>query len=286
MEVADEDGLYNPTSILNVTGILDAGNISSVQTFNDGDEYNVSEVNGTPGFDIRFNFTGVPDSVSVHLNIYVVYEGLLTHDVTIDVWNVTSGAWVSLASDIDAGTDYAWVNNSYAGLYRDLAVGELIQCRIYHSSAGNVNHDISIDYIEMRVDRCPCGQVYSVNMLGGLNVTQIVNFSYNVTIPTGAGCIACVQFSQDSATWVDSGGVAQWELLQDGEHTILLTGLDWAGNFYYRVYMHKNATGVSPTLDYVQVCYNTIEGYGWNILMFPMIAVFILIAIVYMRKRW
>lgn len=127
------------------------------------------------------------------------------------------------------------------------------------------------------------GAVWSENMLRDLNATQIVYLRYNITIPAGAW--ARIQFSQNNVTWVNSDGIAQWENMTDGEHTILLIGLNWGGNFYYRVAMHKTGGGVSPSLDYVQVCFKTTEGYGWNILMFPMIAVFILIAVVYVRKR-
>ncbi|MHA1215799.1 MAG: hypothetical protein ACTSPX_00540, partial [Candidatus Thorarchaeota archaeon] len=53
VEVVDTITSFTPSSILNITGILDSGNITSVQYTDDGDEYNVSEVNGSPGFDIR-----------------------------------------------------------------------------------------------------------------------------------------------------------------------------------------------------------------------------------------
>jgi len=138
------------------------------------------------------------------------------------------------------------------------------------------------------VDNQPCGQVWSENILTGLNVTQIVFFRYNITIPPGAGCGAYVQFSQDNATWVSSNGIAEWECLTSGDNKIPLTGLDWAGNFYYRINMCENATGASPELDLVQVCYSTTPpgAGGWNIVMWPMIgAVVIYLAFMIMRRR-
>jgi len=124
-------------------------------------------------------------------------------------------------------------------------------------------------------------------MLVDLNVTQIVQFRYNITIPTTGGAFGKMQFSRDNATWVDSGGVAQWEQMADGDNTVLLTGLDWAGNFYYRIWIQKDVNGTSPTLDLVQVCYSTIPEGGWNVLVIVgMVAVAAVLSIAGMKKRW
>ncbi len=131
------------------------------------------------------------------------------------------------------------------------------------------------------------GQVWSTNMLDDLNVTQIVYFRYNLTMPGGAGAWAIMQFSQDNATWVDSGGIAQWEDMTDGDNTILLTGLDWAGNFYYRIWMQEDDGDASPELDLAQVCYSTIPAGGgpWNFITIITMILVMFGVLVVMRSR-
>jgi len=128
VEVVDTITSFTPSSILNITGILDSGNITSVQYTDDGDEYNVSEVNGSPGFDIRFNFTTVPPAVGFQLNMLISYTGGKSRPADVDVWNYTTTSWETLITGVAAdGDKYYWVNNSAVGLYKDVSLGGLIQ---------------------------------------------------------------------------------------------------------------------------------------------------------------
>jgi len=278
--------LDTPDVILNVIGVLDAGNLASVQVL-DGSLYNVSEVVGVPGYDIRFNFTGLTGAyTNVNITYYLWYNGGAGHTVVSQSWNYTSGAWVNCGT-ITEGAGLGWFNFTHIGGGSDLIQDGIKMNRIYHTSSGSPVHDIYIDYIGLELDICPCGQVWSMNMLEDLNVTQIVQFRYNITIPTAGGAFGMMQFSQDNTTWVNSGGVVQWEAMIDGDNTVLLTGLDWAGNFYYRIGMQKDINGTSPTLDLVQVCYSTIPEGGWNVLVIVgMVAVAAVLSIAGMKKRW
>ena len=287
VDIVHDPGMHTPDGILTIVGTLDAGDLAAVQTFG-GPKYNVSEANGTPGFDIRFNFTGLTERyTNIHCGIYVWYGGNSGHTVEVQAWNYTSGTW-GICDTITDGVAFAWFNSTHLGVGSDLVSGGILRGRIYHVSPGNINHDIYIDYIELTADVNPSGQVWSTNMLVGLNVTNIVRFRYDITIPVGGGAYGRVQFSQDNATWVDSGGIAQWEDMTDGDHTILLTGLGWAGNFYYRVEMYKDIAGTSPTLDLVQVCYSTIAagGSGWNfIVVVTIILTALAVVIIFNRRR-
>jgi len=98
-----------------------------------------------------------------------------------------------------------------------------------------------------------------------------------------------VQFSQDNATWVNSDGIAQWMQLNNGSHSILLTGLDWVGNFYYRTnFTRGDGVWVSPQIEMVAVCYSTVPaGGGWNILTIAvLVASASVLSIAGLKKRW
>lgn len=277
-----------PDDISVVVGTLDDGNIASVQGFDDGDTYNVSEVVGTPGYDIQFNFTGLTDTyTNVNCSFYLWYSGGAGDTVEMQTWNYTGSAWITCGT-ITEGADFGWFNFSRLGAGPDIIDGGILMGRILHTSSGKIAHDIYIDYIELNLDVCPCGQVWSENMLEDLNVTQIVQFRYSITIPTAGDAFGKMQFSQDNATWVGSGGIEAWEDMTDGDNTVLLTGLDWSGNFYYRIWMQKDVNGTSPTLDLVQVCYSTTPaGGGWNVLVIAtLVAVTAVLGIAGMKKRW
>ncbi len=287
VDVIHEPALDIPDGILTLVGTLDSGNLASVQTFDDADSYNVSEVVGSPSYDIRFNFTGLTDEyTNVNCSIYVWYSGGAGHTVEVHTWNYTSGTWI-VCGEITEAADFGWFNFSRMGAGGDIVRGGILRGRIVHTSSGNINHDIFIDYIEARLDICPCGQVYSENMLEDLNATAIVYFRYNITITPYREAFARVRFSQDNTTWVDSDGIAQWEEMVTGDNSILLTGLDWAGNFYYRIWMHKDVNGTSPTLDLAQVCYSTIPAGpgGWNIVMVPLVGGGVLVILFAFTRR-
>ncbi|GAH43175.1 unnamed protein product, partial [marine sediment metagenome] len=94
----DEEGCYshefNASSITVIVGTLNDGNLAS--TFSvDGDWYNVSEINDTPGLDVRVNFTGIcEDIICGGLDIYHTYTGHSHHEVCIGFYNFNSSTWI------------------------------------------------------------------------------------------------------------------------------------------------------------------------------------------------
>jgi hypothetical protein len=142
---------YNLTVIGVTTGTLDSGNLASTQ-FIDGNMYNVSEVAGVPGMMISANITGVNASaISVWINIYYLYDGNLNHDFDIEVWNFTSGAWIEDSHLVD-GIAMGWVNSTIYGLRvpNDFIESGEVRIRLDHESAGNINHDLFIDYFRVQ----------------------------------------------------------------------------------------------------------------------------------------
>jgi hypothetical protein len=142
---------YNLTEIGVTVGTLDAGNLASTY-FIDGNMFNVSEVVGAPGMQISANVTGIDSNAeSVWVLIYALYDGNLNHDFDIEVWNFTGSAWVEDDHILD-GVALSWTNSTiYAIRIPDefLSGGE-IRIRLDHETAGNINHDLYIDYFRVQ----------------------------------------------------------------------------------------------------------------------------------------
>lgn len=132
---------YSANSISTVTG-TPTGSVSDVQTKNDSNTYDVDEVAGVPGFDTRITYTGVDHFNSI--KTHVQYNGSLSHVVNLQLWNVDTTTWDTIAvvpvsvalqdlivQDIDH-TDY-------------IDSGTVI-LRFYHATTGNAAHDLIIDY--------------------------------------------------------------------------------------------------------------------------------------------
>jgi len=125
------------------------------------------------------------------------------------------------------------------------------------------------------------GYLYSINLLSDLNASQIQSFGYNCSI-VGAESLRC-EFSQDNATWYNSGGILDWEDMSDGENNINLMGLRWGGNFYYRIQFNRGST---PELYDIAVSYGIGEP-GWSILMVPIVffSVLTIVMVDWRRRR-
>ncbi|MHA2344847.1 MAG: hypothetical protein ACXADW_23610, partial [Candidatus Hodarchaeales archaeon] len=127
------------------------GNLASTY-FVDGNMFNVSEVVGVPGMQISVNFTLVdPDAESLWVLIYALYDGNLNHDFDIEVWNFTAGAWVEDDHILD-GVVLSWINSTIYAIRipNEFLSGGEVRVRLDHESAGNVNHDLFIDYIRLQ----------------------------------------------------------------------------------------------------------------------------------------
>lgn len=128
-----------PTTIVTGTGTVDAGNVVSTRVFNDGDHYNISEVVGTPGFQIFMNFSNFTSIQQ--LKLVHSYDGNLAHIIDIEAWNGT--AWVNIGNFSDMG---GFENDTFFLDSSTYNVSGNISVRLTHSSPGNINHDYSLDY--------------------------------------------------------------------------------------------------------------------------------------------
>ena len=142
---------YNLTAINVSTGIHDDGFLNSTY-FIDGDTYNCSEVVGVPGYVVDFNVTGIDTrAISLWLVNYVYYDGSASHEVNVEVWNFTSSAFVEIG-EIPDQMGFEWQNFTVYGLRIPNefvnSTGALVG-RFYHADAGNINHDIFWDRINV-----------------------------------------------------------------------------------------------------------------------------------------
>ena len=142
---------YNFTSIATITGTNASvgGNWLNQTYWLDSYQYNVTEVVGAPGYDIRFNITGLPTGlICLQLVGFMAYDGSAGHTFNVQAYNYTSSAWV-IVSDIP-DTSKTWINGTIDCDSDDFIQGGLFQGRYYHTSPGNVNHHFCLDYGKLR----------------------------------------------------------------------------------------------------------------------------------------
>ena len=140
---------YNFTSIVTVVGDNVTGFLNSTY-FKDGDFYSVTEVTGAPGYDIRFNVTGLPDNlICLCLDLFMYYDGSGGHTFQIEVWNFTDSNWDFIEDIPDECC--RWFNNTLECIPDDYVQNGTLVGRLYHPSPGNVNHVWGLDYGKLRV---------------------------------------------------------------------------------------------------------------------------------------
>ncbi|UCE38149.1 MAG: Ig-like domain-containing protein [Thermoplasmata archaeon] len=98
------------------------------------------------------------------------------------------------------------------------------------------------------------GEFTSKNLLAGKASYSITNFSCEISIPSGTN--ARVQFSKNSISWYDSGGIpGQWDVLSDGINLIDLLSLDWNGSYFYYRVEFASTSDLFPILHNITLSY-------------------------------
>lgn len=144
---------YNLTSINVNIGTHDAGNLASTFVV-DGDTYDISETVGAPAWLISFNWTNVDiNANSMWVVLYSFYSGNQKHDIDLQLYNFTSSNWADIEHIPDMA-GYEWTN---ASIYDLRIPNDFINStgavlgRIIHVAAGNINHDILIDFLRLHI---------------------------------------------------------------------------------------------------------------------------------------
>ena len=154
---------YNVSSIDVLVGDYVHGNLTSTK-FVDGKTYLVNEVMTMPGWDIRFNFTDVPEnSTSLSVRSFDEYIGNPAHDAHMEAYHFDNGTWVDIVEYPEGS--FVWRNHS-------LSLGGFIQedtgnvwIRMVHHIQGVPGHTLDVDYIKLRAF-VPTGGTINVDAWG------------------------------------------------------------------------------------------------------------------------
>lgn len=146
--------IYTAQTIDLTNGVYVSGDVTSIQNFNDGQSYALTDgSHAGPAWIVDATFTGVTSFNQVDLNIsYTVSSG---HTIFIQLYNNTTEGWDNIGS--------------YNGLsgYTQFQLGVIsgtsyinsgtVLVRLYHNNTGNPAHQTFIDYIAV-VDSIAGGQ--------------------------------------------------------------------------------------------------------------------------------
>lgn len=135
-----------PDSLTLVAG-TSTDNINDVLVAFDGNVYNLNEAAGAPGFDLRFNFSGLTHFVEVFSRFY--YAGSATHGCRIQLYNYNTTNWDTFLTVIGNGIDYTIREADIIAdtNYIDGSGNAIL--RFYHTEVGNPAHDVYIDYVAL-----------------------------------------------------------------------------------------------------------------------------------------
>ncbi len=139
---------YNVSDIHVIKGTYVSGDLTSLE-FDDVDYYLVNEDIGIEGFDVRFNFTNIPNNtISLSHRILCEYEGNPAHDVNIEVFNFTNDMWVNSIHVPEHSL--RWDNNSMSLNSIDFNNDGDVWLRIVHYTSGVETHYLNVDYFQLK----------------------------------------------------------------------------------------------------------------------------------------
>ena len=137
---------YIPTQLYVEEGIINSGNLTSIQYFYDDDVLDIQEEGGTSSILIYINFTNVEKFNSILLRQY--YIGGSGHIIELQLYNFVDDVWVPYY-DISDESDYI---NEVISIFNsdDYIDGSgTVMLRFYHVDNGNSGHQFFIDGINL-----------------------------------------------------------------------------------------------------------------------------------------
>lgn len=203
---------YSVTQSEIIAGTIDGGNLTDIthpDAKYDGITMNVSETVGSPGIDIRFNFTNVDD---FNRGVMRYKTSNLFGDYPIvQMWDYDTSSW----------EDYPPVgeSDSFATMTQpvfdatDHLSGGVAQMRIYKASNGNINNHYYVDWIAIvKGVGVPSGQ--EIDPFSFHRDENLNNSGYNITTDyfiTSSGILlnnnATISRSGvDTKTWLSESG--------------------------------------------------------------------------------
>lgn len=138
-------GDVTATSFQVLVGSVGATQVADIAT-QDGTNLTVAEVNGTPGFDVELNFSGLTATPS-NMRFFGRYDGNVGHVVRVEAWNYVTSAWVSLGTWPTSATATTYTFPMASAAYLS---GGQSRLRVYHASPGNATHSLIVDRAWLR----------------------------------------------------------------------------------------------------------------------------------------
>lgn len=137
---------YNATQSSFVAGTLDAGTLADIGHTDgayDSVTLNFSEAAGSPGLDLRINFTSIT-AFSGGVMRYKTSSLVGIYPI-IQLWNYDTSAWEDYPS-VASSTSFATIEQPVFD-YSEHISGGVVQMRIYKASTGNINNHYYVDWV-------------------------------------------------------------------------------------------------------------------------------------------
>jgi len=173
---------YNATQSQAIAGTVDGGTLEDTQHPDgkyDGKTFNFSEASGSPGLDMRINFTGI-DEFNQGVMRYKTSNLAGAYPI-IQMWNYDTSAWEDYPP-VAKSLTFATIEQPVFDSAEHVDVNGIAQMRIYKASNGNTNNHYYVDWIAIAKGYgTPSGEEvdpYSVHKTGD-TMTGNLNMSNN-----------------------------------------------------------------------------------------------------------
>ncbi len=141
---------YNISSASLPTGTNTSGGTYDLRA-KDGSSQVVTEVAGVPGFDVRYNWTGLPDNLTaLNLFMFGTYNGNPAHTVHIHVYNQVDEAWTPLLGTWESAGGAHWLNVSWSQYPDEFVLDGELWVQMLHETTGTPGHTLTLDYVQLR----------------------------------------------------------------------------------------------------------------------------------------
>jgi hypothetical protein len=135
-----------PNSVTDSVGSA-TGSVGDVATMFDGNVFEVAEVTGVPGYDIRWNFlNGILTIPPNCLVARVWYDGGASHLITIQLYDYDADDWVEIHELVESQT-YQILCLPFVPEDRFMNESDEMVVRFYHNDSGDASHHIYFDYV-------------------------------------------------------------------------------------------------------------------------------------------
>ena len=229
---------YNATQAAIIRGTIDGGSLEDTQHPNgnyDSVTFNFSEVSGSPGLDLRINFTNITD---FNQGIIRYKTSSLSGDSPIiQLWNYPYSKWEDYPHLIETSSFFIIFQPVFD--YSEHLQEGIVQMRLYKNTNGNTNNHYFVDWITISSgDGTPSStpdltdyakyEFGNNNFNGSGNFTTIGNGNFNKIVINGNSDIYNFNGSSNIIFSYDMGIYKCYnKITKTGIWTINKSDYDW-----------------------------------------------------------